>query len=46
MVHPYFGSEGSENEKGYYGIRPVVYLKTNTTVNDLKILGEQQEPEW
>lgn len=30
----------------YYGVRPVVSLESGVTVDDLQILGEQQEPSW
>ena len=30
----------------YYGVRPVVYLKSGITVDDVQMLGEQQEPSW
>ena len=28
------------------GVRPVVYLKSGITVDDVQMLGEQQEPSW
>ena len=35
------------NEQGYYGgVRPVIELKPETTINNLEILPEQTEPSW
>ena len=30
----------------FCGVRPVVYLKSGITVDDVQMLGEQQEPSW
>ena len=30
----------------YYGVRPVVALKSDVTIEDIQKIGEQQEPTW
>ena len=40
-----FGSTGSEFDR-CYGVRPVVTLKSDVTIEDIQKIGEQQEPTW
>ena len=40
-----FDSCGSEND-GDSGVRPVVTLKSDVTIEDIQKIGEQQEPTW
>lgn len=40
-----FDSNGYEGG-GCYGVRPVVTLKSDVTIEDIQKIGEQQEPTW
>ena len=40
-----FGSNGYEDDD-CYGVRPVVTLKSDVTIEDIQKIGEQQEPTW
>ena len=40
-----FDSDGYEDDR-FYGVRPVVALKSDVTIEDIQKIGEQQEPTW
>ena len=40
-----FYSDGDGNDY-YFGVRPVVTLKSDVTIEDIQKIGEQQEPTW
>ena len=40
-----FDSDGG-GSGGRYGVRPVVTLKSDVTIEDIQKIGEQQEPTW
>ena len=44
-AHDLFYSYGTENDD-FYGVRPVVTLKSDVTIEDIQKIGEQQEPTW